>query len=125
MKDVIIITIIIALIIISNFLIENYLNKTSQDLVKELEEIKELIKNNNEEAKKKIDNFEEEWKKINPVWATIVMHQELDNIYQALIKVKSYAENDEITDALQEIETAIFFANHVRDRERVCLKNIF
>ena len=58
-------------------------------------------------------------------WSIIVVHQELDNVEQALTKAKSNIENGTLETALQEIETTIYFVEHVKDRERLCLKNIF
>lgn len=55
-------------------------------------------------------------------WSIIVVHQELDNVEQAFTKAKSNIENGTLETALQEIETTIYFVEHVKDRERLCLK---
>lgn len=54
-----------------------------------------------------------------------MVHQELDNIEQAFTKAKSDIEQGFLESALQEIETTIYFVEHVKDREKFSLKNIF
>ena len=53
------------------------------------------------------------------------MHQELDNIEQPLTRAKLNIEEGELEDGLQEIETVMFFVNHVKQREKLSWKNIF
>ena len=61
----------------------------------------------------------------NKEYRKIVSTKKLDNIEQAIIKAKSSIEEGELPDALQEIETTIFFVEHVKQREKLSLKNIF
>ena len=75
--------------------------------------------------KEEMKTMEESWERISEVWAVIVMHQEIDNIEQALIKTKSMINDGNIEDSIPEIETAIFFVEHVKQREKLVLKNIF
>ena len=72
-----------------------------------------------------MEDIEKKWRDTNDIWSIISIHQELDNIEQALIKTKSNINDGDLEDALQEIETAKFFIEHVKDREEFNLKNIF
>lgn len=130
MKDTLIIIVIVVVIIGGDILIRNHLSKTTEELVSNLEELKEetiSLKNINETdaLKTNMKEVETKWRKISNVWSIIIVHQEIDNIEQALIRAKSNIEEGELEDALPEIETAIFFAEHINEREQLKLKNIF
>ena len=130
MRDILIIIFIIIAIFGGGIYTEIYLNRTADEMSRNLENLKKQAitakeTQNREKIKKEIKKIENKWDEISEVWSVIVVHQEIDNIENALVKSKSNIENGELEDALQEIETAIFFINHVKEREKVCLKNIF
>ncbi len=130
MRDWLIITAIIIIIIGGDIMMQTHLNKTADELINNLQDLKQktiLAKEteNRENIKKQINEIDEKWEEINKTWAEIVVHQELDNIHQSLTKAKSNIEEGGLEDALQEIETALFFVEHVKQREKISLKNIF
>lgn len=130
MKDAMIIIVIIAIIIGGDLCTKKYLNKLSDELIESLKKLKEetiAVKQtgDREEIKKQMEDIEQKWDNTNEIWSIISIHQELDNIEQALIKTKSNINDGDLEDAIQELETAMFFIEHVKDREQVSLKNIF
>lgn len=130
MRDWLIITAIIIIIVGGDIMMQTHLNKTADELINNLQDLKQktiLAKEtgNRENIKKQINEIDEKWEEINKTWAKIVVHQELDNIQQSLTKAKSNIEEGGLEDALQEIETSLFFVEHVKQREKISLKNIF
>ena len=130
MKETLIIIAIIVIILGGDFFIKKHLSKTTGELVGNLKELREktiALKQNEDtsELKEEMKDVESKWKKISNIWSIIIMHQEIDNIEQALIRAKSNIEEGEPEDALPEIETAIFFAEHINEQEQLKLKNIF
>ncbi len=130
MRDWLIITAIIIIIVGGDIMMQTHLNRTADELINNLQDLKQktiLAKEteNRENIKKQINEIDEKWEEINKTWAEIVVHQELDNIQQSLTKAKSNIEEGGLEDALQEIETALFFVEHVKQREKISLKNIF
>ena len=130
MRDWFIITAIFIIIVGGDIMMQTHLNKTADELINNLQDLKQktiLAKEteNRENIKKQINEIDEKWEEINKTWAEIVVHQELDNIHQSLTKAKSNIEEGGIEDAIQEIETALFFVEHVKQREKISLKNIF
>ena len=94
MRDAIIIISIIAIIVIGDICMQAYLNKTTIEIAQDLQNLKQntiLAKKDNERSniKKEVNEIEKKWTEINKIWSTIVVHQELDNIEQAIIKAKS------------------------------------
>lgn len=130
MKDIIIIILIVILIFGGDYLIQSYLARTTDEILQELRKLKEETisaekENENMNLKKTMEKVEEKWEKNSNIWSIIVVHQEIDNIEQALVKIKSNIENGELEDAIPEIETAIFLAEHIKEREELKFKNIF
>ena len=66
-----------------------------------------------------------EWEKINEKWSVIILHDEIDLIETALIKMKAEIKSGEIEDSMAEIDTSIFLLNHIKEKEKTSLKNIF
>ena len=130
MKEYIIMIAIIVIVFSGDAMVQGYLENSSNTLENQLEELKQNAieskeTKNREEVKTAFQNLEKEWEEINKVWSIIVVHEEIDNIEESLTKAKSSIYDGEVEEALEEIETAIFFIKHVREREKILLKNIF
>ena len=129
-KETLIIVRIVFIIIIGNIGIQNYISKTSDELVFQLEDLKDKLENidetnNMEELKEFSVKIYENWEEVNKKWSILVIHSELDLIELALIGVKSTIEANELQDTLQEIEKSIFLVEHIKEKENLKLKNIF
>ena len=129
MKDFIIIISIILLILGGDFFVKKHLESTTGSLVQELQNLKEktiLAKetNNRNEIIKDMEKVETKWREISEIWSVIIVHQEIDNIEQAMVRARIDINKGNIEDAIPEIETAIFFAEHINEREKLKLKNI-
>ena len=128
MKEVVIIISILLIVFGSTMLIQDYLNKGTDKLVGKLVEIKKEVEGKNigeEELKKKSEIIYKEWKDINESWSTIVLHEEIDLIETALIRMKSKIQIGNIEDSMEDIDTSIFLLKHIKEKEKTSLKNIF
>lgn len=130
MKEIIIIIVVLGTLLGCNIMVQNHLNETSSNLIAKLEKLQNKVveykdSENRDELKEIYVETEEEWVKVHKMWSIIVVHQELDNIEQALVKAKSSIYGGSIEDSIEEIETAKFFINHVKEREKVTIENIF
>ena len=128
MKEIIIIISILIIIFAGSIITQMYLNKTSALLIDKLENIKSDIENekfDREKVSKKAEEMYSEWEKINEKWSVIILHDEIDFIETALIKMKAEIKSGEIEDSMAEIDTSIFLLNHIKEKEKTSLKNIF
>ena len=127
MKETIIIITILTIIIGGDLFINRYLKNSSQNLIEYLKDLKYKIKNNvdSEELTKESKKIYNKWQETEEKWAIIVLHSELDQIETSLIKMKTEIEEDNLDIALEELETSIFLINHISEKEKFCLKNIF
>lgn len=130
MKDIVIIILLIIIIVGGDFYTRNHLKKSTEELLSKLENLKEKIllakeSENRQELKKEMEKTEQRWRKISDIWSIVIVHQEIDNIEQTLVRAKSYIYDGNLEDAIAEVEAAIFFANHINEREQIKIKNIF
>lgn len=130
MKEIIIILLILLIIFTGAIYSKKYLMSSSNELIKELESLKEVIKADTENInKEKASSMSEEicskWNKINDKWCIIVLHSELDLIETALIETKASIESSEFEEANKKIDVSIFLLNHINQKEKFSLKNIF
>ena len=128
MKEIIIIISILIIIFAGSIITQMYLNKTSALLIDKLENIKSDIENekfDREKVSKKAEEMYSEWDKINEKWSVIILHDEIDLIETALIKMKAEIKSGQIEDSMAEIDTSIFLLNHIKEKEKTSLKNIF
>lgn len=128
MREFIIIFIILILIGSGALYTSNYLNKTSKGLVSKLEDLKKNVNEHPEDIenlKNEVNNVYNEWEKVEDGWAIIVLHSELDLIETAFVRMKAQIEKEEINKSVEEINTGIFLVNHISEKEKFSLKNIF
>ena len=128
MRELIIIIIILIMIFGSALLIQNNLNKDTDEIVSKLEELKINVQTNEIEKeilKQKANEIYGEWKDINEKWSTLVLHDEMDLIETAFIRVKAKIEIGDVEESLEDIETSIFLLKHIKEKEKTSLKNIF
>lgn len=128
MKEITIIFIILIIIIGGAIYTNKYLNNSSQKLVGMLEDLKQKVEQNSNDTKNlktEVDNIYNEWQNTENKWAFIVLHSELDLIETSFVKMKAQIEEGELNRSMEEIETSIFLVNHISEKEKFCLKNIF
>ena len=130
MKDFIIISIILIIIIRGAIYTQKYIDKTCHELTEDLNDLKKMMidikqSGDSEDIVKKVNEIYNKWEETEEGWAIIVLHSELDLIETSFIRMKTAIEEDEINRGLEELETSIFLINHISEKEKFCLKNIF
>ncbi len=128
MKETIIIIIILIIIFGGAYYTQKFLNDSSDYLVSQLESLKTGINEKNiteEEMQQISDEIYGEWIKTNKKWSIIILHDELDLIETSLIKMKSKITTGNINESIEDLDTSIFLLNHIKEKEKTSLKNIF
>lgn len=128
MKEILIIVISILLVIVGSNVSQGYLKQTSNELIQDIEMLKEEIKKaqNLEEntSKELAESIYSKWENIEKGWSIIVIHNELDLIELALVSMKTYIEENEYAEAIKELEKSNYLIEHIYDNEKLELKNI-
>jgi hypothetical protein len=73
----------------------------------------------------KISQIKTRWQKTKLLWAMLIIHREIDSIDQALIRSAKAVQSKNYSEALMELDTLRHFIQHIPERERFNLVNIF
>ena len=118
--------VVIILIAILEMVTGNYTKESVEYLKSDLYQIKQEIET---EDKKKISekviNAKENWKDRANKMAYYVEHDELEKVNVYLVGVESNTENEEYNDAKSELEKCIYILEHIEEKYKFNLKNIF
>ena len=130
MREIGIIIVVVIIIVVASWLVQNYIEKTSDEITFQLEELKSQIKqsktnNNKEEAAKTAESALQKWEEVSKNWSMVVVHEELDKIELSLLEVKAAVETESYDDSLEEIDKSIFLVRHIKEKEALKIKNIF
>ena len=125
-KETIICIFIIILIIGLDIITQNYTQKSTIEITDCLSKLKDEIENENlENAKLKIEEFDNKWDNRHDKLAYYIEHDELEKVDTAIVQVKSFVENDDIPSAMAELETGKFVLEHIERKYKFNLQNIF
>lgn len=128
MKEILIIVISILIVIVGANISQGYLNKTSDELIQNIETLREEIKkaqiSEDNNSKELVEDIYHKWKGIEKNWSIIVIHNELDLIELALVSMKTCIEEKEYNEAMKELEKSSYLIEHIKDNEKLELKNI-
>lgn len=125
-KETIICIAIIILIIGIDIVTQNYTKISTVEITECLSELRKEIEDNNlENAKMKIEELDNKWDNKHDKLAYYIEHDELEKVDTAIVQVKSFVENDDIPSAIAELETGKFVLQHIEQKYKFNLQNIF
>lgn len=121
--------IIILFVIVLNIVTEKYTTDSIYQMTEKLEDLKqELKEENNKEINKVNEKMEETmklWYEINEKMAYFVEHDELEKVETELTSLKSNIEIEEYEQGIPDLDKAIFILNHIQQKFKLDIKNIF
>ena len=124
---------VISIVIIITILILNNITQKNTDYIisevsKNLEMLKEdVLQENpdNEQTKMHADDAYNRWEELDDTLAYYIEHNEIEKVTTALTSVKSYVEVEEYSESLEQINKCIYVLQHIYDKEKFTLDNIF
>lgn len=127
-KEWIICIVVIFIVAITDIITQNYTNKSVEFLDDKLEGLKEeLVKEGVEK-----DKIEEQMKNVMKIWkekyeklAYFIEHDELEKVETELTSLNAHIEVEEYEDGVPELEKSIFILNHIKEKFKFDVKNIF
>ena len=134
MKQIVLMVSILIIIIGGTLYACNYINKTSNELIGKLTELRNEINNGDvgvdahidpNKTKQASNNIYNEWERISKIWSIIVLHNELDLIETSLISMKTNIETGDKNKALEELDKSVDLLNHIVEKEKLSFKNVF
>lgn len=119
--------IMLFLIIVFVFAIENITQKNTESVLREInskifEVEEELYSKNN---KDKMNEFSKFWKNKEAKLAFYMEHNELELISSKITNAKTNIENNNIDEAIEYLDEIKFRIEHIKNKQKLELKNIF
>ena len=127
-KEWIICIIIIIAVVSLNIITQNYTSESVEQLNTSLWNLKEKLKlenPNGDEIKDDMDGIMEEWRNRFNLLAFFIEHDELEKAETELTSLKANIEVEEYNSAVPEIEKAAFILEHIKNKFRLEIKNVF
>ena len=126
LRESIICIIIILGILGLEFYTQNFTKKCVNEITQIFSNIKEnIIKRDKTRLNEELENISNKWEEKQKKLAYYIEHDELEKVHTAIVKMKSYIENDDYSSAMAELEDGKFVLEHIQEKNAFNLQNIF
>ena len=130
-KELIICILIITLIIITNVVTQNYTKECVALMNQKLDILKKesLNENINDDNKKNISDtitdIENNWNSFQEKLAYYIEHDELEKVETQIWAMKGFCEIGKYDEVVPELDKCVFILEHIQDKTKLNVKNIF
>ena len=127
-KEIVICSIVIFVVIMTNIITQAYTNDSVDVINERLENLKvELVKEdiNKDNIEYKIDEILNSWKEKYEKLAYYIEHNELEKVETELNALKGNIEIEKYDEGVIDIERCIFLLNHIREKFKFKIQNVF
>jgi len=130
-KEIIIIIVILVIILSLNYITQNYTKYCVSEISSELNNLREKINNQidteeiPEELNNSINSIHNKWDEMYKKLAYYIEHDELEKVETCLTNVRSNIETEELEYSIENLDNCIFILEHIQDKEKLSLANIF
>ena len=127
-KELIICVIVIIFVIIANIVTQGYTKRTIEDLTEELQELRQMLLEDKEDkniVEDKIKSIMNMWANYFNKLAYFIEHDELEKAETELTTLKANIEIQEYEEGVIDIDKTIFILNHIKEKFKIEIKNIF
>ena len=125
-KEIVISIFVVILIIVLNIITQTNIKETYAQLEDNLIQLKENMKNNNDDfVKKQIQSIENQWTENYEKLAYYVEHEELEKVKTQIVKLKANIDTKEYNVGIENLDTCIYILQHIKDKNALKIVNIF
>lgn len=130
-KEILISIIIVLVITIGDYMTQGYTDKSMTELQKELSSFETKVKENlyqeekRQELEQDLKNIHQNWDEMYQILAYFIEHDELEKVETELTDIKGKIEVGLNEESIAEIQKCNFILEHIKDKERLMIQNIF
>lgn len=127
-KEIIICIIIFIIVLGLNNITQNYTNKTVEEVKEYLNDTRgELTKEKPDYglATKKAEDMFNKWEELDDIMAFYIEHDEIEKVTTAITSARSFTKLKHDVEAVERIDTCKYILDHIDEREKFTLDNIF
>lgn len=124
-KELVISIIIVISIFSLDVVTQNFTEQSTHETSNMLVELKDNIKGKNPNIQELLEKIFDKWNKRKETLAYFIEHDELEKVETNLTNIKSFVAVEDLDMAISSIEEAEFILQHIEEKNRFNLKNIF
>lgn len=123
LKEYIILIVVVLFVVLFEIITTNITNTSLKEIDGQIEELEAILEE--DENLDRIEEFMELWKNKEGKIEFYMAHKELEEISLAIVDIKACIKNDKIDDAKEELDEVKFRVEHIKNMQKIELKNIF
>ena len=123
LKESIIIIFILVFVFGMEYIIAKITKKSINEINYEIENVEKSLTKTNDKEKMKV--LAEKWKEKENILSFFIEHNELEKVSENIVNMKSNIDNKEYDNAKERIEEIKFRIQHIQNKQKFNLKNIF
>lgn len=130
-KEILISIIIAIAITIGDFLTQGYARKSIAELSSDLNNLRADIKDQVEDTNENkpivgtLEKLHGKWDDRYKKMAYFIEHDELEKVETQLTAMKGFVEMKKYEESVPELDKCIYILEHIKDKERLMIQNIF
>ncbi len=126
-KEIIVCIFVVLLIIITNIITQNYTKEAVETMDKKLETLGESIQDGEqkEEINEKMSDVMNTWHSKYLKLTYYIEHDEIEKVETELTELKADIDEEDYENALPPLKKSIFILNHIKEKFKLNLKNVF
>ena len=125
-RQIFILIVAIGLVVLGGIGETNYLNKSSNFVLADVNYTENMLNNKNiEKAKESIKELESSWKNVKDAWNIFVQNDLIDQIDDSLVELKAYINLGNYEESLVYIQKLRENLITIVDRQKILCENIF
>lgn len=125
-KETVISIVIVIMIFSLDIFTQRFTDKTTAEITEIFTELKDLaVEENKEKMETKIAELDEKWNKRHDKLAYYIEHDELEKVDTAIVSAKSYIQTEDYSSAASELDVGKFVLEHIQEKYKFNLVNVF
>lgn len=126
LKEYLIILVILIIVFFAEYITSKNLNDSIKWMSAGVTSVEnKMLEKNEEEAKNEFKDLKKKWKNESEKLALFVEHNELEKVSKDIVIIESNLESGENEKILENIDELQFMLEHIQEKNKLKLKNIF
>ena len=127
-KEIVVCIIVVILIVSMDLISNNYTKKVFSDLNESLGILRNQMMEENKDKNKindEIKKVEEQWNEHLKIISCYIEHNELEKVARQITVIRGNADMEEYSQAVPQLDECVYIINHIVDKEKLLIRNLF
>ena len=127
-KEIVVCILVVILIISMDLISNNYTKKVFSNLNESLGILRNEMMEENKDKNKindEMKNVEQKWNEHLNILSCYIEHNELEKVARQITVIKGNADMEEYGQAVPQLDECVYIINHIVDKERLLVRNLF